>query len=135
MANKAVNLGASLRLLMDVGFSRWMVWLAPVVFVLGLIGLPARQAAAAEDMPSFKIVMRESVITPAQVEVPANVPFKLEITNAGSAPAEFESLALHKEKVLAAGTTSSLVFRRLPPGSYDFFDDFHPDAKAVLVAR
>jgi hypothetical protein len=120
---------------MDVGFSRWMVWLAPVVFVLGLIGLPARQAAAAEDMPSFKIVMRESVITPAQVEVPANVPFKLEITNAGSAPAEFESLALHKEKVLAAGTTSSLVFRRLPPGSYDFFDDFHPDAKAVLVAR
>ena len=69
------------------------------------------------------------------MEVPANAPFKLEITNAGSAPAEFESLSLHKEKVLAAGTTSSLVFRRLPPGTYDFFDDFHPDAKAVLVAR
>ena len=62
-------------------------------------------------------------------------PFKLEITNAGTTPAEFESLSLHKEKVLAAGTTSSLVFRRLPPGSYDFFDDFHPEAKAVLIAR
>lgn len=107
----------------------------PMLLALGLLVLPANHAAAAEEMPSFKIEMRAAVITPAQLEVPANAPFKLEITNAGTTPAEFESLSLHKEKVLAAGTTSSLVFRRLPPGSYDFFDDFHPEAKAVLVAR
>jgi Cupredoxin-like domain len=89
----------------------------------------------ADDMPSFHVEMRGATITPARLEVPADTPFKLEITNAGSDPAEFESVSLHKEKVLAAGTTSSLVFRRLPAGEYDFFDDFHPDAKAVLVAH
>jgi Cupredoxin-like domain len=104
------------------------------LFVLGLCPIASGRAAA-EDMPSFRIEMRGTTITPSRLEVPADRPFKLEITNAGSDPAEFESVALHKEKVLAAGATSSLVFRRLPAGEYDFFDDFHPEAKAVLVAR
>ncbi len=105
------------------------------IFAALVLVLPAARAVAAEEMPSFRIVMNGASITPARLDVPADLPFKLEITNAGSAPAEFESVALHKEKVLAAGTTSSLVFRRLAPGEYDFFDDFNPDAKAVLVAR
>jgi hypothetical protein len=91
--------------------------------------------AVAEEMPSFAVVLHDGTIAPARLEVPANQPFKLEISNTGTTPAEFESLSLHKEKVLSAGVTSSLVFRRLPPGAYDFFDDFHPEAKAVLVAR
>jgi hypothetical protein len=99
------------------------------------IGLLAVLPAAAEEMPSFAVVLRDGTIEPARLEVPANQPFKLEISNSGATPAEFESLSLHKEKVLSAGVTSSLVFRRLPPGEYDFFDDFHPEAKAVLVAR
>jgi hypothetical protein len=98
---------------------------------LAWAGLPAR----AEEMPVFRIVMNDGTITPTRLEVPANRPFKLEIANTGRTPAEFESNALHKEKVLAAGATSSLVFRRVAPGEYDFFDDFHPEAKAVLVAK
>jgi len=27
------------------------------------------------------------------------------------------------------------VFRRLEAGDYDFFDDFHPEAKATLIAK
>ena len=91
--------------------------------------------AAGEDMPEFKVHMQDGTITPARLEVPANRPFKLVITNAGRTPAEFESASLHKEKVLSAGVTSSMVFRRLEPGEYDFFDDFHPEARAVLVAK
>ena len=107
-----------------------------LLLAAALPGLLATGAGAgAAEMPVFRILMRDGTITPARLEVPANTPFKLEITNAGSTPAEFESLSLHKEKVLAAGATSSLVFRRLEPGEYDFFDDFHPGARAVLVAR
>lgn len=102
--------------------------------VLGFV-LLATAPAMAEDMPAFKVVMHDGVISPARLTVPANRPFKIEISNTGTTPAEFESLALHKEKVLAAGAESSLVFRRLEPGEYDFFDDFHPQARAVLVAR
>jgi hypothetical protein len=100
-----------------------------------LVVLAGPVAAWAEDMPSFAVVLRDGTIDPARLEVPAERPFKLEISNTGTSPAEFESLSLHKEKVLSAGVTSSLVFRRLPAGEYDFFDDFHPEAKAVLVAR
>ena len=99
--------------------------------VLGLGVIPA----AAEDMPTFSIEMKDGAITPARIRVPANRPFKLEITNAGTTPAEFESLTLFKEKVLPADSASSMVFRRLAAGEYEFFDDFHPGSKMLLVAE
>ena len=99
--------------------------------VLGLAVLPAH----AEDMPVFRIEMKDGTISPSRLKVPAGKPFKLEIHNLGKTPAEFESLTLHKEKVLPAETSSAMVFRKLSAGEYDFFDDFHPEAKAVLVAE
>jgi hypothetical protein len=101
-----------------------------------LLGLTlAALPAAAEEMAVFSLVMKDGTITPSRLEVPANRAFKIEISNTGKVPAELESLELHKEKVLAAGSASSLVFRRLEPGEYEFFDDFHPQARVVLVAR
>lgn len=96
-----------------------------------LAPLPAR----ADDMPVIKVEMRDGVILPAVIEVPARTRFKLEISNTGASPAEFESTELKREKALAAGSTSAIVFRTLDPGSYDVFDDFHPGAKATLVAK
>jgi hypothetical protein len=107
---------------------------AVVASGIGLLAALAA-AAAADDMASFAVVLHDGTISPDRLEVPANRPFKLEISNTGSTPAEFESLSLHKEKVLSAGVTSGMVIRRLEPGEYDFFDDFHPGSKAVLVAR
>jgi hypothetical protein len=93
-------------------------------------------AARAEDDPVFRIEFNNGKVTPQRLEVPAKRRFKLELVNAGTEPAEFESKELRKEKVLAPGTTSSLVIRTLDPGEYDFFDDFHLDAPpAVLVAK
>jgi hypothetical protein len=103
-----------------------------------LVGLALAAGLAplrADEMPLFKIEMRDGIINPSRIEVPANVPFKLEITNSGTSPVEFESNELKREKVLAGGSTSSIVFRRLEPGEYPFFDDFHPEAKATLVAK
>jgi len=102
---------------------------------LVLLPLLAAAPARAEDMPVFQIQMKDGTITPAHLTVPAGRPFKIEIRNEGATPAEFESVTLHKEKVLSAGASSALVFRHLEPGTYDFFDDFHPSAKAVLVAQ
>ncbi|HVZ08256.1 cupredoxin domain-containing protein [Rhodopila sp.] len=108
-------------------------------FVVALLVcvLVVRSPAAApdDDMPTFRIEMKDGVVKPDRLKVPANKPFRLEIHNQGETPAEFESLTLHKEKVLAGGVTLNMVFRRLSPGEYDFFDDFHPGTKAVLVAE
>ncbi len=96
----------------------------------------ATRPAYAEEMPAFRIELKDGVITPQRVEVPADRPFKLELYNTGNTPAEFESGELHREKALAPHSSSFLVIRRLGPGIYKFFDDFHPDASpAVLVAR
>jgi hypothetical protein len=105
---------------------------------MALVLLTAFCAAApafAEDMPVFKVELKDGTISPSRLTVPANTAFKIEVSNTGASPAEFESLSLHKEKVVAAGITSSLVFRRLEAGDYDFFDDFHPEAKATLIAK
>ena len=95
------------------------------------LGQPAR----AEDLPVIKVEMRDGAIIPEIIEVPANTRFKLEITNTGKSPVEFESTELKREKALAAGATSSIVFRTIDPGRYDVFDDFHPESKATLVAK
>ncbi len=104
-------------------------------FALCALLVLAPLAAAAEDMPVFKIEMKDGLILPKIIEVPAKTRFKLEISNTGASPVEFESLELKREKALAAGSTSSIIFRTLDPGSYDVFDDFHPEAKATLVAK
>jgi hypothetical protein len=89
----------------------------------------------AEEEPVFTIEFKDGNIVPERLEVPAKRRFQLQLRNNGDTPAEFESNELRKEKVLAPMTTSILVFRTLDPGEYPFFDDFHPDAKAVLIAK
>ncbi len=94
------------------------------------------RAAQAEDLLAFKVVMKDGVITPDRIEVVLGTPFRIDVTNAGSAPAEFESDELHKEKVLVAGGTGSLFFRKISAGTYIFYDDFHPNGtKLTLIIK
>lgn len=109
--------------------------------LVGLVTMAVFLAAtthghAEEEEPTFRVEFRDGAVTPLRLEVPAKRRFRLELHNLGQTPAEFESRELRKEKVLAAGTVSTLVIRTLDPGEYGFFDDFHPDAPAaVLVAK
>ena len=107
-----------------------------LVLILGLTSLlcVGRPALAADD-PTFAIEFKDGTVTPTRVEVPAKTRFRLELKNSGKTPAEFESNEMKKEKVLAPGTTSSLIIRSLDPGEYKFFDDFHQQATGVLVAK
>ena len=93
-------------------------------------------AAHAVDEATFRIQFDDGTITPRRLEIPANRRIVLELVNIGKTPAEFESRELRKEKVLAPGSSSSMVIRTLDPGEYEFFDDFHPESPpAVLVAK
>ncbi|WP_084187348.1 cupredoxin domain-containing protein [Andreprevotia chitinilytica] len=105
--------------------------MAGVVLALAAIA-PVAQAA---DLPTFKITLKDGVMTPARIEAPANTRFKLEITNAGKSPAEFESISLRKEKVLGPGVTSFVVVNPTSPAEHVLFDDFHPQAKGLLVIK
>jgi hypothetical protein len=96
----------------------------------------APAVALAEDMPVYKLVAKDGVFDPATIEVAAGKKFKIELSNDGTGPMEFESKDLKQEKVLAKGAKSSIVINGLKPGTYTFFDEHKPDApKGKIVAK
>ena len=106
--------------------------------VRGLFGLGLLLAATvslAADLPTFKLEMKDGVLNPARIAVPAGQKIKIEIHNTGQSAVEFESVQLRKEKVLAPGARSFVVIAPLQPGEYKFFDDFHAQAQGVIVAK
>ncbi|MBI3283865.1 MAG: cupredoxin domain-containing protein [Burkholderiales bacterium] len=106
-----------------------------LVAVLTLAGAFAGPVLA-DGMPTFTLVMRAGRFQPETLVVPANTKFRLLIKNEGPGAEEFESIELRKEKVLAPGVTSFLIFQPLKPGSYKFFGDFHPaTAQGRFVAK
>ena len=106
--------------------------LLAVLSAMLLNSLPAQ----AQDMPTVNLVIRNGHFLPAILEVPANTKFRLVIKNEGPGAEEFESVELRKEKVLAPGVTSFLIFQPLKPGTYKFFGDFHAEtAQGQMVAK
>lgn len=90
----------------------------------------------AQEVPSVNLLIRAGRFVPSTLEVPANTKFRLLIKNEGPGAEEFESVELRKEKVLAPGASSFLIFQPLKPGTYKFFGDFHPDtAQGQMVAK
>jgi len=92
-------------------------------------------AACAQDVVVM-LVARDGKFDPPNLEVPAGKRIKIEISNQGTTPIEFESRALKVEKVLGPGAKSSVVINPLKAGEYAFFDEFHPDtSKGKIVAK
>ena len=100
--------------------------------ILGMLSFVA-SSAAAEDLPVFHVEMKDGVITPQHLEVPAKTKIKIVVKNTGSMPAELENLDLHKEAVVPAGSESSMIIRTLDPGEYQFFDDFQIGEKTPMM--
>jgi hypothetical protein len=100
------------------------------------IGAAMTPLSHAQDVVIVKLVAKDGRFTPPNLEVPAGKRIKIEISNEGTTPIEFESLPLKQEKVLAPGAKSSVVINPLKPGEYPFFDEFHPDtSRGKLVAK
>jgi hypothetical protein len=106
------------------------------VLIAGLLLLAVLAPVQAEEMPTFNLLIKAGHYLPETLEVPANTKFRLLIKNEGPGAEEFESVELKKEKVLAPGASSFLIFQPLKPGSYKFFGEFHPDtAQGRIVAK
>lgn len=108
------------------------IGIAAAVLLASISGSPAR----ADDLPTIELLMKDGRLHPETLQVPANTRFRLRVKNEGPGAAEFESLELRKELVLAPGVTRVLVFAPMQAGSYKFFDEFHPDtAQGRIVAK
>ncbi len=96
--------------------------------------LGAMLPAQAEE-PAVAISIVDHQFVPSQVDVPAGQKIKIVVKNEGKMPSEFESVDFHREKVVPSGKEITLFVGPLDPGSYEFFDDFHPDTRGHLVAK
>lgn len=88
-------------------------------------------ALAAEPV---RLVLKENRFTPSEVTVKAGQRFQIEVHNQGTAPAEFESTDLRIEKVVVPGGKITVSAGPLRPGTYKFFDEYHPEAAGTLTA-
>jgi plastocyanin len=95
----------------------------------------AAAAPAFGDTPQIAISLKSQQFVPSEVAVPAGTKVELLVRNEDAIPAEFESTQLHREKVVTAGQQVSVFVGPLGPGSYEFFDDFHPQTRGHLVVK
>ena len=101
------------------------------VVVLGLLAaLPARA-----DEPEFALTIKNHQFVPAELQIPAGIKVKIIVKNEDPTPSEFESNELHREKVVPPGQSISVFVGPLDPGSYGFFDDFHPESTGRLIVK
>ena len=107
--------------------STLLIALAAVVLALA--------APALAQQPAVTITIKDHQFVPNEVPIPAEVRVELTIRNEQTTPAEFESPSLHREKVVAPGSSASIFVGPLKPGRYEFFDDFHPASRGFLVVR
>ena len=102
--------------------------------VLVVSGACIAGAYAASAAEAVTLVLKDHGFTPAEVKAPANERFRIQVTNQDATPAEFESSDLRAEKIVVPGGKITVMAGPLKPGTYSFFDDYHPDvAKGTLV--
>jgi len=103
-------------------------------FVAALLLLGSVLPAAAEE-GDIVITIKAGKFTPSEVPVPAGKKVKLIVRNEDATMSEFESSDFHREKVVPAGGEITVFVGPLDPGSYEFFDDFHPEDRGRLVVK
>jgi plastocyanin len=99
------------------------------LLAIGAVPAPATAADA------VMLTLKDHRFNPAEVTVPAGERFTIEVSNQDDTPAEFESSDLRVEKIVVPGGKISVKAGPLKPGTYKFFDEYHPDtATGTLTA-
>lgn len=105
----------------------------PLLAVLLSAGLAAPAQA---EMPAYTLTIRNHHFQPTELQVPAGQKFKVIVVNQDPTPEEFESTDMHREKIVVGGSKITVYIGPLPPGTYTFFGDFHPQlARGHIVVK
>jgi plastocyanin len=106
--------------------------MAAVVMMLAWSGA----APAHGQEKAYTLTIRDHGFTPTELEVPAGQKITLTVKNLDPTAEEFESVELHREKVVAGGQEITVYIGPLRPGRYEFFGDFNPQtARGTIVVK
>jgi plastocyanin len=87
------------------------------------------------DSPDVVIAIKDHKFVPDTVPIPAGQKVRIVVRNQDKTTSEFESVDFHREKVVLGGGEITLFVGPLDPGTYEFFDDFHPETRGHLAVR
>ena len=94
------------------------------------------QVAVSAEAPEFALTLKNHLYLPSELKVPANVKFKLRVTNSDATPEEFESTDFSREAVVLPNRSVVVYVGPLRAGTYTFFGDFHRNtAQGRLLAE
>lgn len=103
-----------------------------VYFLLGmLLSIAVSQQAKAAEPIILQI--KNHAFTPKELTLPVNTRIKVEVQNMDDTPAEFESADMKVEKIIVPGGKITVNLGPLKPGTYKFFDEYHPDTATGVV--
>jgi plastocyanin len=103
-------------------------------FALALLSLVGGQVEAAPQAV-FHLTIVNQAFEPDTLTIPTGQAVKIMVMNKDSMPAEFESSEFHAEVVIPGKTELPVYVRPLKPGTYGFFNDFHPQSKGKLIVK
>ena len=106
----------------------------PRLLLLGALLLLGPLPALAQDQEAT-LTFKDHQFAPAELGLPARTRIKLTVKNADAQPAEFECTELRREKVVPANGEGIVYLGPLQPGSYECFDDFHPETRGRIVVK
>lgn len=88
----------------------------------------------ADTIQTYHLTLEDHTFLPSHLDVPANTRFLIEVTNKDGTTAEFESYDMKFEKIVVGQGHIITHAGPLAPGTYKFFDDYHPEATGTLTA-
>ncbi|WP_342630274.1 cupredoxin domain-containing protein [Nguyenibacter vanlangensis] len=103
-----------------------------LILAAGAAGMVLSPAAALAQDP-VHLVVKNHHFSPDHVTVPAGQRFLMTLTNQDDTVDEFESYDMKFEKIVVQGGTITVHAGPLHPGTYKFFDDYHPDLATGTV--
>jgi plastocyanin len=105
------------------------------IAVFALLSAAIARPVAGDDDLNIVIAIKDHKFVPSEVTAPAGQRLKITVRNEDNATSEFESSDFHREKVVLAGGEIIVYVGPLDAGSYEFFDDFHPQTRGHLVIK
>jgi hypothetical protein len=113
-----------------MGFRRFFLR-SCLCLAVGLVACGVSERAGAADPVQFVLVNHR--FQPDHITVPAGQRFRIELTNHDDTVDEFESYDMKFEKIVVSGGHIAVFAGPLHPGTYKFFDDYHPDTATGTI--
>lgn len=87
-----------------------------------------------DDIYEVSSTIKDHKFHPDIIKVPSGKKIHFIVTNQDNTPEEFESIELHRERIIMPNESIKIIFAPLAPGTYNFFGEFHQDtAKGSLI--